>query len=160
MVEFKCPICGKVGLEDYLNKEIICPACNSDLGVFKLLNQKIPNRKGYRYLAVVGLFCAVALIFMMFSSNKSQIEFKAKINENEKTIVSLKDSINNIKKAQSPIITTKEEKYYTVKKGDSFCLISFKLFGTEIYALEIAELNNLDINSIIQPDQQFKIPKK
>lgn len=160
MVEFKCPICGKVGLEDYLNKEIICPACNSDLGVFKLLNQKIQNRKGYSYLIVVGLFCVVALLFVMFSFNKSQKELKAKINENEKTIVLLKDSINNIKKAQSPVITSKEENYYTVKKGDSFCLISSKLFGTEIYAIEIAELNNLEIKNIIQPGLRFKIPKK
>ena len=49
---------------------------------------------------------------------------------------------------------------YKVKPGDSLTSISLSFYGTEIYASQIAELNGITPETILQLDQKLKIPKK
>ena len=49
---------------------------------------------------------------------------------------------------------------YEVKPGDTLAGISISLFGTENYVSQIAELNGLNAESILQVGQKLKTPKK
>lgn len=56
---------------------------------------------------------------------------------------------------------TEDDYYvYEVKSGDSLNSISLSLLGTEMYAINIAELNDMNPESILQVGQTLKIPKK
>lgn len=35
----KCPVCGKTGIDDYLNKDVKCPCCGSDLSIYRVIEQ-------------------------------------------------------------------------------------------------------------------------
>jgi len=48
---------------------------------------------------------------------------------------------------------------YEVKPGDTLAGISVSLFGTERYVPQIAELNGLNTESILQVGQKLKTPK-
>jgi len=159
MNDNKCPICGKAGLEDFRNIAITCPACNTDLSVFVLLN-KSPKINKFKSLIIACLLCLSAVLLLLINSSyKTQKELKTKLFENTKNIVQLKDSILNVKK-QALIEKQAIEDIYTVKRGDSFCRISSRLFGTEIYAKKIAVLNGKFLNDKIYVGAKFKLPKK
>jgi len=49
---------------------------------------------------------------------------------------------------------------YVVKPGDTLNGISLSLYGTESYASQIAQLNGLPLESVLQVDQTLKVPKK
>lgn len=49
---------------------------------------------------------------------------------------------------------------YEVKPGDTLAGISISLYGTENYVSQIAELNGLNAESILQVGQKLKTPKK
>jgi len=49
---------------------------------------------------------------------------------------------------------------YIVQPGDTLGGISVSLFGTESYISQIAELNGLNTESILQVGQKLKTPKK
>lgn len=175
MKEHNCPVCGRPGLEDFRKKEILCPTCESDLSVFVALSQNTSKSNNYRNIIIASLmFALVTMLFLFYSSNKIKKELNVQLFENKQTIVhindslfenkqtitQLKDSIIDIQAKFSNIISEYDKYYYTVKAGDSFCLISYCIFGSERYAKEIAELNELNINSKIFPGAKFKIPQK
>lgn len=56
--------------------------------------------------------------------------------------------------------TNNENSVYEVKPGDTLTGISISLFGTESYASQIAELNGLTPESILQVGQTLKIPRR
>lgn len=49
---------------------------------------------------------------------------------------------------------------YVVQPGDTLGGISVSLFGTELYVSQIAELNGINAESILQLNQKLKVPKK
>ncbi len=49
---------------------------------------------------------------------------------------------------------------YVVKPGDTLNGISLSLYGTESYASQIAQLNGLTLESVLQVNQTLKVPKK
>lgn len=57
--------------------------------------------------------------------------------------------------------TENEDDYinYEIKPGDTLAGISISLYGTEKYVSQIAELNGLNTESILQLGQKIKTPK-
>lgn len=90
-----------------------------------------------------------------------------KIDELEAQNNILTDSITNLNKTVATLKskptnnTSKEYRTYVVIKGDSFCRISSKLYGTEKRYQEIAKLNNLDVNTkTLHPGDSLKVKVK
>jgi DNA-directed RNA polymerase subunit RPC12/RpoP len=169
MKSYNCPICNKPGLEDYRKKEIICPNCESDLSVFVDIKQTITRSRKLKIALFAVFFVATSLIiFLILSLDKSNakidssfalhVELSDSIVVKEKIIKQLSDSIISIQQAQVGNQDSIAE-YYIVKKGDSFCRISYTLFGTEKYAKDIAELNGKDLRSLMFPDTKLLIPQ-
>ncbi len=44
-VKVICPVCGKAGIPNYHNHDVVCPQCNSDLSVFRQIDQLSENEK-------------------------------------------------------------------------------------------------------------------
>ena len=38
-----CPVCGKAGIPNYHGKDVVCPQCNTDLSVFRQIDQLTPE---------------------------------------------------------------------------------------------------------------------
>ena len=169
MSKNKCPICDKPGLEDYRKKEIKCPSCDSDLGVFTGLQQITSKTNNYNLVIIILIGVSILTIFLgvMFNNTKKELkngltqnmEFSKTVASNENTIKGLKhlvDSISQVKVVETNIAGS----FYVVKSGDSFCKISTSLFNSEARAQEIAKLNGIDINSKIFAGTKLIIPTK
>jgi len=170
MKNYDCPICNKPGLEDYSKKKTECPGCGSDLGVFIDLKQTTirENKMKVAMFSTFGIasILSIFLILSLVNSNKNLHSSTARSNElsdslviKEKTIIQLNDSIKSIQQAK---VTDHGSisNYYIVKRGDSFNRISYKLFGNEKYAQDIAELNGKDLSTLIFPGTKLLIPQK
>lgn len=44
-VKVICPVCGKAGIPNYHNHDVVCPQCNSDLSVFRQIDQLSEDEK-------------------------------------------------------------------------------------------------------------------
>ncbi|MDE7392943.1 MAG: hypothetical protein K2M80_00510, partial [Muribaculaceae bacterium] len=44
-VKAVCPVCGKAGIPNYHSHDVVCPQCNSDLSVFRLIDQLSEEEK-------------------------------------------------------------------------------------------------------------------
>ena len=170
MKNYNCPICDKPGLEDYSKKRIECPGCGSDLGVFIDLKQTTIRGNKYKiaiftiigFTSILSIFLIISLVKSNENLNSSLVrsnELSERLAITENTIIQLNDSLKSIQQAQ---VSNKDSisNYYVVKRGDSFCLISYKLFGTEKYAKDIAALNGKDLSTLIFPDTKLLIPQK
>ena len=167
---YDCPICNKPGLEDYRRKEIKCPNCESDLSVFVDIKQTITRDRKLK-IAIFAVFCVATsfIIFLILSFNKTQENLNASLAQNVKLSDSVVIKENIIKQLNDSISLIRQAvvgnngstmNYYIVKKGDSFCQISYKLFGTEELAKEIAELNEKTLTTLIFPDTKLLMPQK
>ena len=170
MKNYNCPICNHPGLEDYSKKKIECPVCGSDLDVF--IDLKHTTNKGEKLKIAIFTTISIAsilsilLILSLVKSNENlnssivrSDELSDSLAIKEYIIIQLNDSIKSIRQAQIADHDS-TSKYYIVKRGDSFCLISYKLFGTEKYAKDIAALNGKDFSTLIFPDTKLLIPQK
>lgn len=128
-----CPVCGKVGIKDFHQEDVVCPCCGTDLSIYRMLRDVnnasqpiVPSGASY----------------LMLCEKPSK-----KTDSSELSI--LRDSINTLKKE---IELTKQNVHtshvqsaetgdtlYVVRKNDSPCKISRKLFGTESRYKEIEE---------------------
>lgn len=170
MKNYNCPICNKSGLEDYREKKIECFGCGSDLSIFvdlkltstryKKLKIAILTTSGISSILIIFLILAfVKTNVILNSSLVRNIELTDSIVIKEKIITLLNDSIKSFQQAKLDS-QDRISNYYIVKRGDSFCLISYNLFGTEKYAKDIAELNGKNMSEIIFPNTKLLIPQK
>ena len=37
----KCPVCGNPGIPNYLNEEVVCPHCGSDLKIYRKVSELV-----------------------------------------------------------------------------------------------------------------------
>ena len=156
----KCPICGKAGISDYTKKDVVCPACNTDLSIYRTIDKSNRNHKFLQILSGILFLIIVSLFFFRLPK---QVDTK----RNEL----LQDSIN-VMQNQVNLLTSQidslkglnyggaKEFFYIVTKGDSFAKISQKLYHTEKFASEIASFNGLSLKEAIYPKMKLKIPPK
>ena len=143
-----CPICGKP-ISDYLAQDVICPACNTDLRIYRTIDN-IPEKKSnaWLYVAVVAFLATIATATLLFLSSKNNKEVIEKL-EGEKTSLieenaNLSNSISVMQTESAPVVHAYP---YIVRKGDSFWKISLKFHGTGTKAAQIAEDNNLSLDA-------------
>lgn len=176
----KCPVCGKSGIPDYLHETVICPNCNSDLGVYKTLhaiadsnNNSGDKARKSKVLSIVLFILAVLLIGALacvYSNREINVSKQQLVNAN--TIISeLRDSISLLStQLQSHQTTTLQSgsQYieYTVIPNDSPWRIVRKFYGNrkdwDDISQKIAEANDLWDNNTatwkqIHPGQIVKI---
>ena len=159
----KCPVCGKPGIPDYHEEDIICPQCGSDLSIFRVIDQ-IPDSKHKKNIwlpiAIVAILATVALAIVLpvrIGEESRKIETK----NNEITL--LQDSVNyyknklaNIPERQSSPVGSNEF-IYIVRKGDSFWSISKRFYNTGTRYDEIIKANGLSENSKLNVGDTIKI---
>ena len=157
MAEIKCPVCGKTGIPDYRVQDTVCPQCGADLSIYKLAHDienaaiqprgKEKGRLSWIIPAVIACCLAVALVCTALSGSNVKKELK----ESEKENIALQARVSELQQAkeqaQTNASTPSAEEVnhfvYIVRKGDSFWLISKRLYGTGTRYREIAESNGL-----------------
>lgn len=165
----KCPICSKQGIPNFHKEDVVCPCCGSDLSVYhkiySLSSIKIPKKKKG---ILLSFFCVMALIiagicgYSLYNNAKTSSIISRDLRN---TIDVLNDSIDKLNKELPPIEIDNPNNQlpatdiYIVRKGDSFCRISKRLFKTEARYNEIVELNNLKKTSLLYEGDTLKVPK-
>ena len=172
MKELTCPICGKHGIPDFYSQDVVCPCCGSDLSIYRLVNQieagaqpkptveKKPGRSAAVYafasaVAVLLLFSGVLLTKLLHYGDElksSEARCEALVTENE----ALKATVSGYE-AQSQTPLESPSFRYVVREGDSFWVISRKLYGTGTRYKEIAQANNLDVEAVLNIGDQLII---
>lgn len=144
----KCPVCGKTDIPDFLNEEVKCPCCGSDLSIYRVIEQ-IPE-EGHRTniwkpISVVAMLAAAGLGVMLFTQKTS---VPTSITEE---LSQLKDSVEvlNIQLAQSKdeSVQPSSNYKYVVLRGDSYWAVSKKFYGTGTRAEEIAQQNDRTLDT-------------
>ena len=144
---YKCPVCGKPGIPDYHNEDVVCPQCKSDLSIYRVIDN-IPEAKSGRNIwkpisAVAFLAAAAMGMFLLAQKPKSQIDMAM--------VSQLKDSISVLNKQidsyEGNFIKESIGFPYVVRRGDSYCLISRRFYGVDSRAVEIAKNNNRSLDT-------------
>jgi nucleoid-associated protein YgaU len=117
------------------------------LNQFKGVVQKTSLLKRLLYVAsILGLVVTLGLVAYMLCQ---KINYQTTITAANDTITALKDSIEVQSTATNDTCVRGAGFNYIVRKGDSFWLISKRMYGTGIYAAKIANDNKMDINDSI-----------
>lgn len=149
----KCPVCGKVGIPDYLAEDAICPQCGSDLSIFRVIDQipeEQPRKRNVWMPIAAAAFLAAAVMggILIWDSPKESIS----VDNQSEMIAQLNDSINilnaKLQDVDNPQVKSSQDGFkYVVKPGDSFWSISKRFYHTGTRYEEIAAANGLDTNS-------------
>lgn len=73
--ENQCPICGKAGISDYKKEAITCPACNTDLSIYRIITTINRNQKVWKIL--LGISAIVIVSLLLGESYLSENEIKS-----------------------------------------------------------------------------------
>jgi hypothetical protein len=144
--EIKCPVCGKVGIPDYLSEDTTCPCCGTDLSIFRVIDQ-IPQvaprkRSLLSSVAIVAVLVAMVMGGILWSQ-RSVVPLEDKISGLEDSIASLNTELANLQRPLPPLNGFK----YVIRKGDSFWAVSNRFYGTGTKCKELAEANGLAVDS-------------
>lgn len=154
--EIKCPVCGKVGIPNYHDEDIVCPCCGSDLSIFRVID-KLPTSTGPKHtvwkpIAIAAISVTMALgAFLIIKPSATGV--KSESNDGlQSEIAYLRDSISRLniqlqKAAKSDADANGGGFKYVVRKGDSFWSISKRFYGTGTRFEEVATANGLDRDS-------------
>ena len=151
--EIKCPVCEKVGIPNYHEKDIVCPCCGSDLGIFRVIDNIPQTRKNTRTvwmsIATVAILATVVLVgILSFQSPSTPKVPSAQLAVLEDSIKRLNNKINNLDNQIDQLAKTENNQSegfkYVIKKGDSFWSISKRVYGTGTRYEEIATANGMD----------------
>ena len=150
-----CPICGKP-IPDYHSQDIICPACNTDLSIYRTIDgipeKTLWNWKGWSPIAIVALVVTIAIttaLCIYTSSHKTQVlQLEAKN-------IALDDENTRLVADFTSLLTTEKELEkqlqqgfpYIIRKGDCLWLISKRLYGTGEQVQQIAEDNGITLDT-------------
>ena len=148
-----CPICGKP-IPDYLNQDVICPACNTDLSIYRTIDS-IPEKtlwRGWLYIAIVALVATIAITTTLFVSSATH---KAQVRQLEAMNTALDDENTRLVADFTSLLTTEKELEkqlqqgfpYIIRKGDCLWLISKRLYGTGEQMQQIAEDNGITLDT-------------
>lgn len=134
-----CPVCGNPSIPNYLQEDVVCPHCGSDLKIYKTLT-KIgegesnygKSMKRYRILSILlPIFAALAVgIPLYFNLSKIRHDTFAQLKANDLTIKQLRDSLNilpAIVKDMKVLDSRYEE--YVIVRNDCPWKIIHKFYG-------------------------------
>lgn len=148
--QIKCPVCGKEDIPDYHKEDVKCPCCGTDLSIYRLLadyqeqsTHPQTNIKKWKIATAASAAIAIASLVLLCIP-----KFHGGNTNHSNDIIVLKDSISKVLSeldlANKEITNLREQlsakvsdSIYIVKKNDSPCKISRKLFGTESRYKEI-----------------------
>lgn len=162
-----CPVCGKVGIPDYHKDEVVCPCCGTDLSIYKMLadsqiTQTTEETNDKKWKIATAASAAIAILTLIFVCLPKQKEVVDDAELSNKVVI-LEDSIRSLtsqlKLANQEIANLRaqpavgSDKIYIVKKNDSPCKISRKLYGTERRYKEIEAI----ITKPLQPGDTLHI---
>lgn len=166
MGKLVCPVCGNPGIGDYYHNNVVCPTCGSDLSVFREIREKDKRNRTGIVFSLVGLvfFVAIAAFLtgrVVNKHNSSLITEKdALITQLQANVDELTEKIEGIQKADSSEPEHQGAFVYTIRKGDSFCGISRRFYGTEKFFKDLAKDNGLDIDTHLSVGQQLIIKNR
>lgn len=161
---YKCPICNKAGIPDFINEDVVCPCCNSDLSIYRKihLSSMNTNKNNSKRWIITTIFMFIICLFLscclycIYSDSHEQIcAMENNLKEKDTLIEQLKNAIK-----KQPKFVQKEQNgmfWYVVRPGDSFCKISKSIYGTENRYKEIIKINNLRDNAILHPGDSILI---
>lgn len=172
----KCPVCGNPGVPDYLNSDVVCPHCGSDLSIYRIISDTSKGGAAsaghirlYKLLSILlPVFVIVAGILLFFRySGKQEKAYNAQIAEKDLMISALNEKISLLEaSAESQISSVSNTIDYVVVKNDGPWGIVNKVFGArkdwvKVYT-QIAKDNeiwNSETNTwgLIHPGQILKI---
>ena len=145
--QIKCPVCGREDIPDYHKKDVICPQCDTDLSIYRLLaeyqEQSLPKTNNKWKIATAASAAIAIVAVILLCIPKSHVEdidefYVAALNDSIKKVsselVMANQEIANLKEQLSNKVS---DNIYIVKKNDSPCKISKKLYGTESRYKEI-----------------------
>ena len=159
-----CPVCQKKGIDDYIQQEITCPQCDSDLSSYKYihdLDSISGDRRIFTLPSLILLLLVSAIAAFLVNSGKSTkseldstiIELQGQLNDQNLMVKDLQSSVEVLKDSlSSPRFMT-----YVIQKGDSPWVVSKRFYGTPLKFRVIQEDNNLIENSKFQPGRTLKI---
>lgn len=171
MKDIVCPICGKNGIPDYHSQDVVCPCCESDLTIYRLVErietesksqvtvEEKPRKTGFYIMsALAAVFLCIAVFCFVCSLNYNSA-LKTEQQANTVLLQTNKDLEKALAETQTTVKdnVTKPSFHYVVREGDSFWTISRKLYGTGSRYKEIAEANNLDVNSVLNVGDELII---
>ena len=172
----ECPVCGKSGIPDFRQEDVVCPCCETDLSIYRklgMLNREKnenPAKKGKHrlILSVLALLvCLISIGCICLAVHSDTGASTTDVNALSSEVVCLKDSIARLnaevtalQSDQTKAAPTTTAETYVVKRGDSLCKISREIYGTEMRYGEIADLNYLTVTSTLQVGDTLIIPAK
>lgn len=143
-----CPVCGKPDIPDYHKEDVTCPQCKSDLSIYRVIDSIPEENRGFniwKAISAVAILATAVCGFFLLQNKTSGISGGSYISKNqdqEELISQLTDSIKTLQTEIQKVETKSTSYPYIVRRGDSYCLISKKIYGTELRAEEIAINNN------------------
>lgn len=157
----KCPVCGSQGIPAYDKQDVICPRCNSDLRVYRVLSEIASNgdasikekRKQKKLLVIFSslsvAMVAVAILLLFTLPAKQSAQLVTVDNTNE--LVSLRDSVNilteQIHRLESMAVSSVENQdqiaYYVVHNDSPWSIVK-KVFGARSDWKELAKQIAID----------------
>jgi hypothetical protein len=158
MDNIKCPVCGKAGIPDYHNSDVVCPQCGTDLSIYRVIDQIPTEAKNtiWKPISAVAIIAAAVLgTILLIPKNLPKVDIKT-IPE----YVQLQDSIGRLNSKISELANRPVQKnfyLYIVKKGDCFWTISKRVYGTATRYKEIADYNGMTINAPLHTGDTLKI---
>lgn len=160
----KCPICNKTGIPDFINEDVVCPCCNSDLSLYRKIHLSTVSTKKCNskrwimttiFMSIICLFLSCWLYCFHSDCNEQISAMENNLKEKDALVEQLKAAI---KKQLKPVQQEQNRMFwYVVRPGDSFCKISKNIYGTENRYKEIVKLNNLRDNTILYPGDSILI---
>ena len=154
----KCPVCGKPDIPDYHKEDVTCPQCKSDLSIYRIID-KIPEEKSgfniWKAISAVAILATAVCGFFLFQNRHSGV---VNTKDNSTLVINqLRDSISVLEaKLKEPENTTAAYNYI-VRKGDSYCLISSRIYGDESHAEEIASNNHRTLQTPLYVGDTIKL---
>ena len=178
MSTMKCPVCGNPGIPNYLQEDVICPHCGSDLKIYKTLSEigegessTGKSAKKYKLLAILLPVLAILVVGipLFLSLNKTRQEAVGQLKDKEMVIMQLKDSVNRLSaKVESMTVQESAADEYVIVRNDCPWKIVYKFYGVrgdwKKLSRRIAEDNGIWDESRgewkpIHPGQVMKINK-
>lgn len=142
--QIKCPVCEKEDIPDYHKEDVICPCCGTDLSIYRMLadsqehfTSPQANNRIWKIATAASAAIAIASIVLLCipryhggntNLSKDIVVLKDSISKVLSELDVAKEEITNLKGQLPPKAS---DNIYIVKKNDSPCKISRKLFGTE-----------------------------